>query len=72
MMHPPLLPTIFVVIVLGFVHVQFKGRSSGVPVKELVAVGVVLFGVGYMVKASRVKEHSAEKIAQDDDLDPAA
>ncbi len=73
MKHPPLLPTIFVVIILGFVHVQFKGRPSGVPVKELVAVGVVLFGSGYMVKASREKSDAVEKTAQaDDDMDQAA
>ena len=72
MKHPPLLPTIFVVIILGFVHVQFKGASSGL-VKEIVAMGVVLFGSAYLFKTTRPTDDAVEKSAQaDDDLDMAA
>lgn len=77
MKQPLLLPTIFVVIILGFVHVQFKGRSGELPVKELVAVGVVLIGAAYVLKASKVREQAVEdtvekKAQANDDLDMAA
>jgi hypothetical protein len=74
MKHPPLLPTIFVVIILGFVHVQFQGQTSGVPIKELVAIGVVLFGSGYALKTNpEDKEDVVQHAARaDDDLDMSA
>ncbi len=73
MKQPPLLPTIFVVIILGFVHVQFKGRPGDLPVKEFVAIGVVLFGAAFALKTSKERSDAVEKSAKaDDDLDMAA
>lgn len=74
MKHPPLLPTLFVVILLGIVHLQYKGQTTNAPFKELVAVGVVLFGSSYVFKVSpRRNEDVVAKAARDrDDLDRSA
>lgn len=78
MKHAPLLPMIFVVITLGLVHVQFKGQTHSVPVKEIVALGVMIAGSRYLYGSTRPQPKddpvdAVERSASaDDDLDMAA
>ena len=74
MKHPPLLPILFVVMILGIVHTHMQAKGwLDTPLHDLAMATVVLFGTGFVLKPLALRGQSPKDISSgDDDLDRSA